>query len=100
VKSSRRYANPASYLIPPEAWERDRSEILKLTGKPATFAERLAEIEVEMGRYLDELEALLADPDGPVRLDDDGELHLRPLTAEVIDPAVVVERPRRPTRRP
>ena len=92
VKGSRRYANPASYLIAPETWQRDRSEILKLTGKPATFAERLAEIEKEMGRYLDELEALLANPDGPVRLDDADELHLRPLTAEVIDPAVVVER--------
>jgi TnpA family transposase len=92
VKGSRRYANPASYLIAPEVWEREGTELLKLTGKPATFAERLAEIEVEMAGYLDELEALLADPDGPVWLDDAGELHLRPLAAEVIDPAVVVER--------
>ena len=66
--------------------------MLKLTGKPGTFAERLAEIEAEMARYLDDLEALLADPDGPVRLDDAGELHLRPLAAEAIDPAVMVER--------
>ncbi len=92
VKGSRRYANPASYLIPPEVWERDRTDLLKLTGKPAKFAERLAEIEAEMARYLDELEVLLDDPDGPVWLDDAGELHLRPLAAEVIDPAVVVER--------
>jgi hypothetical protein len=42
-----------------------------------------------MARYLDDLEALLADPDGPVRIDDAGELHLRPLAAEVIDPAVL-----------
>ena len=92
VKGSRRYANPASYLIAPEVWERDRTDLLKLTGKPATFAERLAEIEAEMARYLDELEALLADPDGPVWIDDAGDLHLRPLAAEVIDPAVLVER--------
>ncbi len=92
VKGSRRYANPASYLIAPEVWERDRTDLLKLTGKPATFAERLAEIEAEMARYLDELEVLLDDPDGPVWLDDAGELHLRPLAAEVVDPAVVVER--------
>jgi TnpA family transposase len=91
VKGSRRYANPASYLIAPEVWKRDRAELLKLTGTPATFAERLAEIETEMARYLDDLEALLADPDSPVRLDDAGELHLRPLAAE-IDPAVAVER--------
>ena len=92
VKGSRRYANPASYLIAPEAWARDRTELLKLTGQPATFAERLTEIEQEMARYLDDLEALLGDPDGPVRLDDAGELHLRPLSAEAIDPAVIVER--------
>ena len=95
VGGSRRYANPASYLIAPEAWKRNRAELLKLTGKPATFAERLNEIETEMARYLDDLEALLADPDGPVRLDDAGELHLSPLTAEKVDPAVVVERDRR-----
>ncbi len=64
VKGSRRYANPASYLIAPEVWERDRAELLKLTGKPATFDERLVEIEAEMARYLDDLEALLADPTG------------------------------------
>jgi len=92
VGGSRRYANPASYLIAPEAWKRNRAELLKLTGKPATFAERLNEIETEMARYLDDLEALLADPDGPVCLDDAGELHLSPLTAEKVDPAVVVER--------
>ena len=92
VKGSRRYANPASYLIAPEVWERDRAQLLKLTGKPATFVERLVEIEAEMARYLDDLEALLADPDGPVRIDDAGELHLRPLAAEVVDPAVLVQR--------
>ena len=55
-------------------WERDRAELLKLTGKPATFAERLVEIEAEMARYLDDLETLLADPEGPIRIDDAGEL--------------------------
>ena len=58
VKGSRRYANHASYLIAPDVWKRDRGELLKLTGKPATFAERLAEIEADMARYLDDLEAL------------------------------------------
>ena len=45
-----------------------------------------------MARYLDDLEALLADPDGPVSINDAGELHLHPLAAEVVDPAVLVER--------
>ena len=86
------YANPASYLIAPEVWERDRADLVKLTGKPATFAERLVEIEAEMGRYLDDLEALLADPEGPVSIDDADELHLHLATAEVVDPAILVAR--------
>jgi TnpA family transposase len=68
------------------------SEDLELTGMPATFAERLAATEEETSRYLDDLETLLADPDGPVRLDEAGQLHLSPLTAEVVDPSVLVER--------
>lgn len=86
------YANPATYLITPEAWPAQRAEVLELTGMPETFAERLAAIDVEMSRYLDGLEVLLADPEGPVRLDTDGHLHLSPLTAEVVDPAVLAER--------
>jgi TnpA family transposase len=92
VAGSRRYANPASYLIAPEAWPCQRDAVLELTGMPTTFAERLVTIEEEMGRHLDDLDALLGDPDGPVRLDGNGQLHLSPLTAEVVDPSVVAER--------
>ena len=35
---------------------------------------------------------LLADKNGPVRLDEHGELHLSPLAAEVVDSAVLAER--------
>jgi len=42
--------------------------------------------------YLDTLEALLADTDSPVRLDDAGGLHLSPLAAEDHDPALAAER--------
>ncbi len=92
VQGSRRYANPATYLITPEAWPAQRAEVLELTGMPPTFAERSAAIDGEMSRYLDDLEVLLGDPDGPVRLDTDGHLHLSPLTAEVSDPAILAER--------
>ena len=92
VKGSRRYANPASYLIAVEAWPAQRAEVLELTGMPATFAERLAAIDAEMERHLDDLEALLADPDGPVTVDSDGELHLKALTAEVVDPEALAQR--------
>ncbi len=92
VQGSRRYANPASYLIAAEAWPAQRPEVLDLTGMPATFAERLGTLDEEAHRYLDDLDALLADPDAPVRLDADGELHLKALTAEVVDASVMAER--------
>jgi len=92
VEGSRRYANPASYLIDADTWALQRAEVLELTGTPATFAERLAVIDGEISRYLDDLEALLANPDSPVRLDDHGELHLSPLDAETVDPVIVAER--------
>ena len=92
ARGSRRYADPASYLIAPEAWPAQRADVLELTGMPATFAERLAAIETETSRYLDDLEVLLADADGPVRLDQEGQLHLSPLSAEVVDPSVLAER--------
>ncbi len=92
VKGSRRYADPASYLIAVAAWPARREEVMELTKVPATFAERLTAIDAEMSRYLDDLEALLADPDSPVSVDADGQLHLKALTAEVIDPEVLAQR--------
>ncbi len=92
VHGSRRYADPASYLIAVEAWPAQRGEVLELTGMPATFAERLTAIDGEIERYLDDLEALLADPDSPVSVDAGGQLHLKALTAEVIDPEILAQR--------
>ena len=92
VEGSRRYANPTSYLISADKWPRQREDALALTGMPASFSERLAGIGTETACYLDDLEALLADPDGPVRLDEDCELHISPLSAGVLSPEVVSER--------
>ena len=92
VQGSRRYANPASYLIPTEDWPARRDEVLELTGMPGAFAERLAVIDADIAGYLDGLEVLLADKNSPVRLDEHGELHLSPLAAEVVDPTVLAER--------
>ncbi|MEA2587414.1 MAG: hypothetical protein QOH66_341 [Actinomycetota bacterium] len=88
VEGSRRFANLASYLIPAEDWPEKQAEVAELTGMPVTFAERLARIDEEYARYLDDLEVLLADGNGAIRLDEFGELHLSPLAAEVIDPEV------------
>lgn len=92
VKGSRRYADPASYLIAVEAWPARRAEVMELTKMPATFAERLTAIDAEMARYLDDLEALLTDPDSPVSVDAGGQLHLKALSAELIDPEVLAQR--------
>jgi hypothetical protein len=92
VQGSRRSANLASYLISPEVWPDKRAEVLELTGMPPTFAERLSRIDEDMARYLDVLEALLADGGGPIRLDEHGELHLSPLAGEVVDPEVLAEK--------
>jgi len=92
VHDSRRYADPASYLIAPAAWPSQRDDVLALAGMPATFAERLAVLDAETAGYLDTLEALLADTDSPVHLDDAGGLHLSPLAAEDHDPALAAER--------
>lgn len=94
VEGSRRYADPASYLIPPVEWPAKRAEVLDLTGTPPRFEDRLEAIDEDMGRYLDDLEALLADGKGPIRLGDDGELHLSPLTAEVVAPDVLADKGR------
>ena len=79
MQGSRRYANPASYLISPEAWPMQRQDVLDLTGMPGTFAERLEALDQETAAHLDDLEALLTSADSPVSLDEDGELHLSPL---------------------
>lgn len=89
VEGSRRYGDVASYLIAPDEWPAMREEVLQLCRLPSSFPERLAQLDADYERYLDELEALLAAGDGPVSLDDAGELQLRPLAAEVVVPEVV-----------
>lgn len=92
VRGSRRYADPASYLIAVEVRPAKRAEVMELTKMPATFAERLTAIDAETSRYLDDLEALLGDPNSPVSVDAGGQLHLKALSAEVIDPEVLAQR--------
>lgn len=91
VEGSRRYADPASYLISLDVWPHQRPEVLALTAQPATWDERLRAMDEEMAQHLGLLEELLADDRAAVRLDEHGQLHLSPLTAEMVDPAVVEE---------
>ncbi|MGH3194130.1 MAG: Tn3 family transposase, partial [Streptosporangiaceae bacterium] len=84
VPGSRRYADPASFLLTPQQWEPQRLEYCHLVGKPATAADALAQANDELHAALSDLEAQLArgGGKGEVRLGKDGELVIPPLTAE------------------
>jgi TnpA family transposase len=84
VPGSRRYADPAAYLLTAEQWEPQRAEFCRLVGKSADPARALAAATDELHAAVGDLEAVLADGDGPVRLDEDGDLVISPLTAEDI----------------
>ncbi|WP_329430295.1 Tn3 family transposase [Streptosporangium sp. NBC_01495] len=82
VPGSRRYSDPAAYLLPPDKWVDQRAEFCQLVGKPADPDRALAAAADELGEALGELEGVLAAGDGLVRLDDGGDLVISPLTAE------------------
>lgn len=75
---------PATYLLTSDKWSAQRMEFCQLVGKSADPARALAAAEDELGEALGELEGVLAAGDGPVRLDDGGDLVISPLTAEDI----------------
>jgi len=84
VPGSRRYADPASFLLTPQQWEPQRLEFCHLVGKPALAADALALASDELHTALSDLEVQLArgGGTGEVRLGKDGELIIPPLTAE------------------
>ena len=84
VPGSRRYADPASFLLTPQQWEPQRLEFCHLVSRPAAAADALALADDELHAALSDLEAQLARGGGPgeIRLGADGELVIPPLTAE------------------
>jgi TnpA family transposase len=92
VPGSRRYADPASYLFTPAQWQERRIEFCHLVGKPTAAADALAAAEDELAVAMTDLEAVLAKGKKPheVRLDENGDLVIPPLTAEDV-PAQVAE---------
>lgn len=84
VPGSRGYSDPATYLLTAEKWSAQRVEFCRLVGKSANPARALAAAEDELGQALGELEQVLAAGDGPMRLDDGGDLVVSPLSAEDI----------------
>ncbi len=55
VRGSRRYADPASFLLTPEAWAPVKLEFCHLVGKPAQAADALAQADDELHHALDAL---------------------------------------------
>ncbi len=82
VPGSRRYSDPAAYILTPDQWSLHRAQFCELVGKPADSARALAAAQDELADALGELEQVLAAGDGPVRLDEAGDLVISPLTAE------------------
>jgi hypothetical protein len=60
VPGSRRYADPASFLLTPQQWKPQRLEYCHLVGKPPTAADALALANDELHAALSDLEAQLA----------------------------------------
>lgn len=86
VPGSRRYADPAAYLITPQEWTAQRTEFCQLVGKPSGASIAIAQADEELRGALSDLERVLSSGAGPVRLGSDGELIIPPLSAEEIPP--------------
>jgi hypothetical protein len=84
VPGSRRYSDPAAYLLTPHAWAGLRLEFCQLVGKSTDAGAELDKAEVELRTALTDLERVLAVGVGPVRLGKGGELIIPPLSAEDI----------------
>lgn len=71
LPGSRRYADPASYLIPRERWPAPRAEVCRLLGAPADGSVRLGARADDRAARHAALEALLArdEPGGVRRVD-------------------------------
>lgn len=94
VPGSRRYADPASYLISKPDWNSVRAEFCQLVSKPADAAAALAGLTDELHAAVGDLDEMLAGGDGPVRLDDSCHLVIGRLTAESVPDEVDVLRDR------
>ncbi|MGW5691186.1 Tn3 family transposase [Streptomyces asiaticus] len=93
VPSSRRYADPASYLFTPAQWEGQREQFCQLVGKPTDARLALEGCKEELAAAMGDLEKVLGNRQagaGEVRLSPGGELIIPPLSAEDI-PAEAAE---------
>jgi TnpA family transposase len=82
VPGSRRYADPTSYLLTAEQWEPKRAGFCALVEKSPDPTRAWTATEAELHRSVADLEAVLAGGAGPIRLSEQGELVIPPLSAE------------------
>jgi TnpA family transposase len=80
VKNSRRYADPETYLIPKQQWEKMKSETCHMLGLPEDGEVRLRQRQEELDGYLSELNSKVEKEDG-IRVDEQ-KLVISPLKAE------------------
>ena len=88
VAGSRRYANPAGFLLPPERWEKDRAEACRLMKAPLEATTRLTLREQELHLAALHLDGLLTGTTS-VSLDADEHLVLSPLEAAERPPSAI-----------
>lgn len=80
VEHSRRYQNPANYLLPDDDWQRLRPATEVATGISLEGPKRLGQLDQQLLANLELLDATLESTDG-VRIEDD-RIVVPPLTAE------------------
>ena len=80
LDNSRRYANPESYLIPPQKWPSLRPEVCQILQLPKNGKERLQQQREALDYQLEKLHQTINDND-KVRMDENDELIISPLRA-------------------
>lgn len=100
VDHARRYADPGTYLIPPDSWSQQRSEVIRLTGTQADGQTRLQEREAELRLLAERVEHLHIDRHSWLR-QEEGKWILSPLedegraaSAQALEDALVARLPR------
>jgi TnpA family transposase len=90
VSPSRKYADPATYLLPTERWSQLRFETIAMAGVDSDAACQLADMDARLDRQTRALDDVLAaNADTGIRLDSDGHLIVPPLKAETVDDTVM-----------
>ena len=93
VSPSRKYADPATYLLPAQRWSQLRSETIAMAGVDSDAACQLADLDTRLDEHTRALDIVLGtNTETGIRLDGDGHLVVPPLDAEQVDDTSVGHR--------